>query len=663
ILLSSNLRLDNCGLIVDLTNSDFNGPRDRFIPKGIIHVNRRIFLWEDTCYERFTLSNFGNETVYLPVNFLLGADFIDIFEVRGMQRDRRGEKGAPLVSADTLELSYRGLDGIQRRTIVRPSGLTARISESAVGFEIELPKKSSKTFYLTMSFLLGNSTPQPKKFEKAQDDLHAAIAEHRKAFCEMSSSNPTFNRWLERSLNDLVMMTTRTYAGPYPYAGIPWYSTAFGRDGIITALECLWLNPGMAKGVLGFLASTQSHTFNDERDAEPGKILHEARYGEMANLKEIPFGQYYGSIDSTPLFVMLAGAYHDRTGDLDFIRSIWPNLREAIDWMNAYGDFDHDGFVEYQKHSADGLVQQGWKDSHDSVFHASGTPALPPIALCEVQAYVFEAKLQASKLAALVDETLLSARLKDEALELQKKFENSFWCEELGSYALALDGDKNPCRVKTSNAGQCLFTGIASADRAAHLAQGLMSDEMFSGWGIRTVASNETNYNPISYHNGSVWPHDNGLIAWGFARYGFKNELVKLFGSLFQAVDGMEQERMPELFCGFPRREGEAPTLYPVACSPQAWSAGVVFIFLQACLGITIDAPHGKILFHNPVLPDWIDRFAIRDLRVGDAVVDIVAIRDGRQADISADIKSGRVDVIVQKNALADGPMCRGHSR
>ncbi|HEX4925643.1 MAG TPA: glycogen debranching N-terminal domain-containing protein, partial [Bdellovibrionales bacterium] len=435
ILLSSNLREDNGMLVVDLTNADFYDLRENFVTKGQVHVRRQIFLWQDVCYQKLTIENFGNSPIELPMSLIVEADYIDIFEVRGMIRNKRGEKLAPKAGAGTLELTYRGLDGIFRRTHIATHGLSPEIEGSAFRFNLSLPPKASKTFYVTFSLLLGNARPSHKSFEDAERELIESNAGHKHAYCEITSSHAQFNRWVKGSLNDLIMMTTETYAGPYPYAGIPWYSSAFGRDGIITALECLWANPGMARGVLSFLASTQSHTLSEERDAEAGKILHEARYGEMANLKEIPFGQYYGSVDSTPLFIVLAGAYFDRTNDIEFIRSIWPNIREAIQWLDQFGDFDHDGFVEYQKHSADGLIQQGWKDSHDSVFHANGAIAIPPIALCEVQGYVFDAKLQGSKLAALLGEIPLSARLKEQALDLQKKFETHFWCEELGMYA------------------------------------------------------------------------------------------------------------------------------------------------------------------------------------------------------------------------------------
>jgi glycogen debranching enzyme len=311
------------------------------------------------------------------------------------------------------------------------------------------------------------------------------------------------------------MMIARTPYGPYPYAGVLWYSTVFGRDGIITAFELLWLAPRVAEGVLPYLAANQATVNDPRRDAEPGKILREVWKGEMAQTGEVPFERYYGSVDSTPLFLLLAARYYQRTGNLDFIRGIWPNIEAALKWIDQSGDLDGDGFVEYACHCDTGLLQQEWKDSKDSVFHQDGSFAAPPIALCEVQGYVFAAKEGIADVAAALGFHRQSDALRIQARQLRERFQQAFWSEELSMFALALDGEKKPCLVRSSNAGQCLFTGIAPPALAQRTSETLLAPHFFSGWGLRTIAADEKRYNPMSYHNGSVWPHDNALIALG----------------------------------------------------------------------------------------------------------------------------------------------------
>ena len=475
--------------------------------------------------------------------------------------------------------------------------------------------------------------------------------EHARAQeAQILTANEQFNDWLHRSLADLHMMRTQTPFGPYPYAGVPWFSTVFGRDGIITALQCLSFDPSLARGVLGYLAATQADSVSPEQDAQPGKVLHELRTDEMARLGEVPFQRYYGSIDATPLFVILAGAYYQRTADRAFIESIWPNIERALEWIDRYGDSDGDGFIEYARKSRHGLVHQGWKDSVDSIFHSDGTLAEAPIALCEVQGYVYAAKTTASALAKMLGDPARASELLKEAETLREKFETAFWCEEISSYALALDGKKQQCRVRASNAGHCLFAGIASEEHARRVAATLTDETSFSGWGIRTVATSEARYNPMSYHDGSVWPHDNSLIAAGFARYDLKASAAMVLAGLLDASLFLDLHRLPELFCGFPRRPGESPTLYPVACAPQAWASGAVFLLLEACLGLCIIAPEQKVVFSKPVLPPFLRFASIRDLKVGDARADLLLARHD-EGDVGVNVlrREGDLEVVVLK--------------
>ena len=647
LLLSSRVVDDNRFLAVDLTNPDMIVNGKLAVPRGTLHIFRSKFLTPAGCHEKLRLSNFSTATIDLTLNIRVEADFSDIFEVRGMKRARRGESEV-LVDGQTLVIRYKGLDGQIRSTRISSVPVPAKIQDNQLTFTASLAPKEETLITLSISCVDGESTATPLPYEDALVSVQRARESIRAGSCSIRTSNEGFNGWLDRSTADLQTMMTRTEWGLYPFAGVPWFSTVFGRDGIITALEYLWINPDLARGVLDYLAAHQARETSAWQDAEPGKILHETRRGEMVNLKEIPFGLYYGSVDSTPLFIRLAASYFRRTGDLAHARSLWPAVERALQWIDQYGDVDGDGFIEYQRKSIDGLVNQGWKDSNDSVFHEDGRFAEGPIALCEVQGYVYDAKVSAAEIAAALGLDDRAAELLRQSEEMKQHFEREFWCEPLATYALALDGKKWPCRVRTSNAGHALFSGVALPERAATLAKTLFADDSFSGWGVRTVSSKEKLYNPMSYHNGSIWPHDNAMIAAGLARYGFTDEAVKITGGLFDAGRFMDTQRLPELFCGFRRRAAEGPTQYPVACSPQAWAAGSIFLLLQSCLGLEIDGTNHQVIFRRPALPAAIDWVEIRDLRVGTATIDLMLERHAM--DVGARIlrRNGPIDVVVK---------------
>ena len=645
--LSSNVRDENDQLAVALTNTDLLRNGQVKVVLGTLHLSLRKLLWQAACYQQLRVKNHGLEPVEISLTLHFAADFTDIFEVRGMKRKRRGTDLTPEVAANRVILGYCGLDGVVRRTILQFDPQPSHLTAAAARLVLSLQPQQETTFFVTVACEQVPAAPVLLPFEEARAQAQTDVERYRAWSCHIRTSNGQINAWCNRALSDLHMLTTALPTGPYPYAGVPWFNTPFGRDGIITALECLWLRPALARGVLTYLASTQATEVIPEQDAEPGKILHETRNGEMAALKEMPFGRYYGSVDATPLFVLLAGAYHECTGDLALVESLWPNIEAALQWIDCYGDRDGDGFVEYERQSADGLIHQGWKDSDEAIFHADGSPAHGSIALCEVQGYVYAARRAAAALAAALGHTDRSVALRRQAETLREQFERAFWCEELSTYGLALDGAKRLCQIRTSNAGHCLFSGIASPERAGKVARTLLAPESFSGWGVRTVAASESRYNPMGYHTGSVWPHDNALIAQGLARYGLAEKALQIWTGLFEAGTYFDLWRMPELFCGFAQEPGEGPILYPVACAPQAWSAASVFLLLQACLGLEINGPERQICFNQPQLPASCGELRIHNFEVAGATVDLLLVRHEHGVSVNALRREGDVQVLV----------------
>jgi glycogen debranching enzyme len=644
LLLSSAVTQDNARLIIDLTNPDLDLPDGRRLSRRAVHLQRTKFLRDNACEEEIRVQNYGLLPIAIELILELEADFADIFEIRGYPRAKPRQMLGPEAGDSFLTFSYRGLDKVLRKTVIASSLKQVVAGASEMHFQIELEPKAEKVFTLTVTCLAETE----RLF--AVDTGHSRTLrseELQSRGCEIQTSNDHFNDWINRSKADLEMMITPTSEGLYPYAGVPWFSTVFGRDGIIAALEYLWVYPEVAKGVLRYLAATQATEFLPAQDAEPGKILHETRKSELARIGEVPFGRYYGSADSTPLFLYLAAAYFDRTGDQELIRTMWPNIELALDWIDRSGDRDSDGFVEYGRRSENGLIHQGWKDSSDSVFHADGQPAEGPIAICELQAYVYAAKRGVAGLAKTLGHTEKAETLQHEAESLRLRFEEAFWCDDISFYALALDKDKRQCRVRSSNAGHCLFTEIARPERARQLLQAFREEDFFSGWGVRTIAATERRYNPMSYHNGSVWPHDNALIGFGCAQMPNKELACQILTGLFDASIFLDLHRLPELFCGFSRQAGRGPTLYPVACSPQAWAAGAVFLLLQACLGLTIRALEATIYFHYPRLPESLPEVRIRDLRVGRSSVDLEILRYRESVTVNPIHRVGDLKVVM----------------
>ena len=642
-LLSASVHEEDGTLIVHLTNPDIRSEGSWSMPRHSIHLVRRVRLDEGRCHVDLTFRNYGADTIVVPFEMRFASDFADLFEIRGAVREKRGTLLPVEVGDSGLKLGYVGLDALRRVTRITCHTPPKSADEMTVRYDLELPRDVD----LPLGFTIDCEIADHEHEHKHKHFRTASPGLSERSQTEVAASQAAFDAWIRRSRSDLAMLTALTQYGPFPYAGVPWFCTPFGRDALITAYEVLWLAPEMARGVLRFLAANQADHDDPDRDAEPGKILHEMRAGEMANLGEVPFGRYYGSVDSTPLFLLLAAAYHERTGDFDLLRDLWPAIERAIAWMEGPGDPDGDGFIEYRRRGPLGLTNQGWKDSRDSIMHADGTLADGSIALCEVQAYAYAARAWLAPVARRLGHSELAARLERDAEKLKGAFQRAYWLDDLGTYALALDGDKKPCRVRSSNAGHTLFTGIAVPEHAAILGQTLLSADHFSGWGISTLARSAPRYNPMGYHNGSVWPHDNALIGLGLARYGETAACERILTALFEASRAVDASRLPELMCGFPRQVGEAPTLYPVACSPQAWAAGSVFLLLQGMLGLSINAEARQVRLNQPRMPRFLNALTIRNLRVGEGELDLLLDHTDGEVVVRVLRRTAAVDVVL----------------
>ena len=646
-LLSAMVTRDNVFFVAHLTNRALPPLGDVAPAEGLVHLERRRLLCGERVFEFVGIRNYGSDELVLPLRFELGADFRDMFEVRGNVRPARGEQFPSRNDGHGVEFGYRGLDDVVRRSVVVFSRELVPLDAEGGVFELPsvLPPGGSDELYIEIG---ADTTPTPsrRRFREAAATARRNMRRHQRRGAGLRSGASLFQQWLQRSRADLALLTSDLATGPYPYAGIPWFSTPFGRDAVITSLQTLWLNPGLARGVLTFLAAHQAHEQSAFLDSAPGKIMHETRKGEMSALHELPFGLYYGGVDTTPLFVLLAGAYAQRTGDLAFIDRLWGALKAATGWIERVCDANPYGFVDYQRGEDSGLANQGWKDSEDSVFHADGRFPRGPIALVEVQGYAFGALQAMADLAGRRGEHEAAAHWRNRADNLRAAVEDKFWMPDIGFYGIAVDGEGRLCRVRASNPGHLLYVGLPRPERARQVAAQLLTPAFDTGWGLRTLAEGEPRFNPMSYHNGSVWPHDSALCAAGIARAGSRADAARLLRDAFEAAVHFDM-RVPELFCGFSHLHSPAPVAYPVACLPQAWAAGSVFMLLQACLGVTIDGWNGDIHVDQPRLPAGVEEVRLQGLAVGDSTVDLVFKRFGEQVGVFSE-GSGATAVPLQ---------------
>lgn len=652
VLLSSSA---NAGYeaFVDLTNPEILEDKTVTVPQMTLNV-RRVRLVADRLFERIEIHNHGAAPAVTKLEVTLAADFADMFEVRGVRkRMSRGQALAPKEADGGLLFGYIGEDELFRETIVeldpKPAALELSDEYAKASWQVELKPGGGIEIEITVEPSLAGERRRKRSFPKAEDNAREAVEEWRASCTQIESLHRSFNRFIGASIRDLRVLATPTDEGKIVSAGIPWYVAPFGRDSLLTCYEMLLLNPAPARDTLLFLARHQARADDPLRDAEPGKILHELRVGELARGGYIPHTPYFGTVDATPLFLMLAAAYYRWTADLATMVTLKDALDAALGWIDTYGDADDDGFVEYSRRSPAGLENQGWKDSEDSVVHADGTLAEGPIALAEVQGYVYLGKQRIAEVYDALDEPDLAERLRSQAAALKEAFNEIFWMPDEGTFALALDGDKKQVKSVTSNPGHCLYCDIVDPDKAAPLAERLMADDMFSGWGIRTLSSESPAYNPMSYHNGSVWPHDNAIIAAGLKRYGFTEATEAIATALFEAALESREARLPELFCGFRRRENVPYVAYPVACRPQAWAAAVPFMILQSMLGISARAPEGLLTVNEPELPSWLGHVELRNIRVADARLGLAFGRTGDITSFSLLEREGDIRVTMQK--------------
>jgi glycogen debranching enzyme len=611
------------------------------IPRQSLSIRRTRFLHHGL-HERIGVQNCNRRAIDVELSFRFAADYLDIFEVRGYQPLSTRGTARPLGRTDFgLVFGYDGQDGIERSTeiVFRPMPV---LREDRATIAVTLQPQQTFVAIIDVLPLLGEDQPEANfDFERSLELLERSYTAWNATCSRFDTDNEILNQGLIwRSLEDLRILCDELPSGLLPTAGTPWYAVPFGRDALITSFQTLGLNPDLARGTLRYLASHQGQKVDPGREEEPGKIFHEIRFGELANLRQIPHTPYYGSVDATPLFLVLLVELMDWTGDLDLLSELTPHVMAALEWVDRYGDLDGDGLVEYMQHSTIGVRNQGWKDSFDSLVEASGKLAPLPATLVEVQGYVYHAKAGLARIFRRLGRHAEAEQLHEQACKLRTLFNDRFWMEGANFYAQALDRDEKQVPSISSNPGHGLWSGVIAGERADHVVRRLMSADMFSGWGVRTLSTEAVSYNPMSYHNGSVWPHDNSIIAAGMRRYGYRVEAEKVARSVLQAGMRFSDDRLPELYCGFARdtRFSSGPGQYLVSCSPQAWGAGALFHFLQILAGVEADVLEGTVRI-DPLNTCLYERLRVEGMKVGDG-----------ELDFTIDRRSGSPRVIVDRS-------------
>ena len=614
-------------------------------------MHRHVVL-TDHVWERIVFENYDSKPVDVEVKMVFQSDFADMFEVRGLNRPNRGDRMVPITDASgaSMFLAYRGQDGVLLETIIE--FVTLRpidIQDGVATFKLTLPVRCTQSIEIRMSTRMGGHTisagEKHTSFAAAADAADAEYLRWRHSQSGVITQNEIFDVALELCFRDLFILRQPTPKGYGLSAGIPWYSALFGRDTAITALQMMPFNLDIAKTGIDVLAAYQGKEDNDFTAEMPGRILHELRLGELARVKEIPHSPYYGTVDATQLWLMLIGEYIRWTADLESLTNWWPNIKLALSYLDRASP---NGYITYEREGPDGLENQGWKDSHDSMTYSDGTLAKAPIAVCEAQGYLYAAWVESAQVAQLLGHHKEADVLLAKAADLKARFQKDFWMESENFIALALDGDGKHVGAITSNPGHCLWTGILDQDKADLVASRLMAPDLNSGWGVRTLSSGAVAFNPMSYHNGSIWPHDNAIIMDGLRKTGRIDDAHGLMKKMFEVMQQQAEFRLPELFCGFPRTASTRPVDYPVSCIPQAWAVGTMFQMLKACINFQPDAMRKVLRIVNPVLPEWLSDIKILGLRVGNATIDLALHCDGQSTYCRVLRKQGDVRVIIE---------------
>jgi glycogen debranching enzyme len=632
---------------VELTNLEARMPDGRALPQATVHISRSRSL-SDCLYEVLRVRNFHHADVDLVVDLHFDADYADLFEVRGLRRRRRGTRFAPKTEGQTLTLSYLGLDEILRKTVISFEEPPESIKNGRVRYRLRLAPGAQAAIHYDVR-VVAPDAPKPRPGDHSTS-LNAVRHEHARwqaGATDIVTDNEQVNLALRRGQEDLRMLAADLDGELVPLAGLPWFAAPFGRELLIVGLETLLLDLRWAQDAVRYLALHQGRHDNVFREEQPGKIMHELRRGELANVHAIPHTPYFGSVDATPLFLLLASELTLWTGDLEGFEALKPNVDAAIDWLGRYGDLDGDGFIEYRRRSRAGLQNQGWRDAADAVLHADGTRAPGDIALAETQGYVYYAKRRLAAIYGQLGDVERAEQMTREARDLKRLFNERFWMADRGYYAMALDGDKRQVRTAGSSIGHCLWSRIVADEHVPAVVKRLMAPDMFTGWGLRTVSSESGSYNPVSFYNGSVWPHDTAIAANGMKKHGYTQESNRLALGLVEAAVAHEYGRLPEMFCGFTRQSINTPVSFPMACSPDASSSGALFHVLQAMLGIYAQAEENIVYVHNPVLPKWLGEVMLSNLKVGHTTMRLRFRRQGAHTTFSVLDKQGPGRIVV----------------